>query len=196
MRHRQGPGHTRHVSGPLPYAGTRPEFACPSGRIPFLLSEPGLTGWCRCELAPHPRTDRFRPVNWLEPSVRDGTPAPRRATTGGVAGVRRPALAELGVGSLAALELRNLLAQRAGVRLPATLVFDHPTPKAIADLLHEELVGEPEEVSPLEGEFASIEAGRSSPRRRANSSTSATANSAASPERPTRRPRRRLTRMA
>ncbi|WP_329080510.1 acyl carrier protein [Streptomyces niveus] len=102
----------------------------------------------------------------------------------------------MGVGSLAALELRNLLAQRAGVRLPATLVFDHPTPKAIADLLHEELVGEPEEVSPLEGEFASIEAGRSSPRRRANSSTSATANSAASPERPTRRPRRRLTRMA
>ncbi|MEV4995836.1 type I polyketide synthase [Streptomyces niveus] len=66
--------------------------------------------------------------------------------------------AELGVDSLAALELRNLLAERAEVRLPATLVFDHPTPKAIADLLHEELVGEAEEVSPLEAEFASIEA--------------------------------------
>ncbi|MEV8410687.1 type I polyketide synthase, partial [Streptomyces niveus] len=66
--------------------------------------------------------------------------------------------AELGVDSLAALELRNLLAERAEVRLPATLVFDHPTPKAIADLLHEELVGEPEAVSPLEAEFASIEA--------------------------------------
>jgi 8,8a-deoxyoleandolide synthase len=93
-----------------------------------------------------PTADRFAALPEAEREgalldlVRHHTAVVLGRATGDTVAVSRP-FTEFGIDSLTAIELRNRLNAATGLRLPAALVFDEPTPAAVARYVHAELFG-------------------------------------------------------
>ncbi len=100
------------------------------------------TSTFRSRLAGLPESDRDRVVLDL---VRGAAAAVLgHADPAAVAGDQ--AFQRMGFDSLTAVELRNRLTGETGIPLPTTLVFDHPTPVAVAGYLREQVSGERRDV--------------------------------------------------
>jgi acyl transferase domain-containing protein/thioesterase domain-containing protein/NADP-dependent 3-hydroxy acid dehydrogenase YdfG/acyl carrier protein len=90
------------------------------------------TGGLRQALAQLPEAEQEQ---YLDTAVRDHAAAVLGHSSGAVIDPDQP-FTDMGFDSLGAIELRNRLTAAGGLQLPATLIFDHPTPAVLAAHLH------------------------------------------------------------
>nr|MDT0663501.1 KR domain-containing protein [Micromonospora sp. DSM 115978] len=118
-------------------------------------SAPEATEVLRRELATHPESERH---GILLAMVRTHVAAALRYENPDAVD-RYRSFRDLGFDSLVAVDLRNRLRAATGLRLAATLVFDHPTPDALANrLLAEVLPADPDGAAPALGHLDDLTA--------------------------------------
>ncbi|WP_435137881.1 type I polyketide synthase [Actinacidiphila sp. bgisy144] len=98
---------------------------------------PGADSPLLAQLAGQNTTEQLRTLTTL---VRGEAAAVLEHSSADAVGSTR-AFSELGFDSLTAVELRNRLATATGLKLPATLLFDYPSPGVLAGYLATELLG-------------------------------------------------------
>ncbi|WP_308405413.1 type I polyketide synthase, partial [Streptomyces rugosispiralis] len=138
------------VAARLDLAGLRANATAATPVVPLLhkLVPPGRRAVSRTAA---PRTDLVRRLESADPAEREQTlldlvtqhaaQVLGHASPDGIAAER--AFRELGFDSLTSVELRNRLNAATGLRLPSTLLYDHPSPRALTRHLHTELLGSP-----------------------------------------------------
>ncbi|WP_209469179.1 type I polyketide synthase, partial [Streptomyces iranensis] len=138
------------VAARLDLAGLRAGAAAATPVVPLLhkLVPPGRRVVSRTAA---PRTDLVRRLESVDPAEREQTlldlvthhavQVLGHSSADGIAAER--AFRELGFDSLTSVELRNRLNAATGLRLPSTLLYDHPSPRALTRHLHTELLGSP-----------------------------------------------------
>ncbi|MEU0842860.1 SDR family NAD(P)-dependent oxidoreductase [Streptomyces sp. NPDC005962] len=121
----------RTATGPLPPL-LRALVPSPARPAP----DTGAVSWA-ARLANVPATEQDRVLGELvraQVATVLAHPAPEAIELG-------RAFQELGFDSLTALDLRNRLNTATGTRIPATVIFDYPTPDALVGFLREKLIG-------------------------------------------------------
>ncbi|WP_158713541.1 type I polyketide synthase, partial [Streptomyces sp. NRRL F-525] len=130
-------GALRHQSGagtlPAPLRGLVPTRA---RRVDAKSAAQGGSGWAR-RLAGLSKAEQLDVV--MDMVRTNVATVLGHATPATVEGSR--AFKEVGFDSITAVELRNRLAAATDLRLPATLIFDYPTPTALVGHLRTELLG-------------------------------------------------------
>ncbi|UED87415.1 type I polyketide synthase [Streptomyces profundus] len=155
------------VAARLDLAGLREQAA--AGELPAVLR--GLVGTVRRRAEPAANAPTTSGDGTLAERLSGAAPAERRRVlldlvrlhaatvlrhgTGGDIAPEQP-FRDIGFDSLTAVELRNRINAAAGLRLPSTVIFRHPTPAQLADRLATELFPQ-QTTSPSQGVLTELD---------------------------------------
>jgi acyl carrier protein len=141
------------AAAPGPFVRDLPEVAALAGQAPAPAA--GLDGGeLAAGLAGLPRARQIQVITDL---IRAGAAAVLGHASPQAIEADR-AFTDLGFDSLTSLEMRQHLAAATDLRLPATLLFDYPTPAALAEHLWTELFGSETDHLPVMEELDRLEA--------------------------------------
>jgi acyl carrier protein len=143
------------AAAPAPFVRDLPEVAALAAAQPPAAAVAGLDGGeLASRLAGLPRARQIQVITDL---IRAGAAAVLGHASPQAIGADR-AFTDLGFDSLTSLEMRQHLAAATDLRLPATLLFDYPTPATLAEHLWTEIFGSGADRLPVMEELDRLEA--------------------------------------